>query len=343
MKLDESEQAKQTDIEQTGEMQADASSCGPQLFYDVLFRKKQKRGRLSVVEAPVLEGPVADTHAHTHLLPDPALAFARAAAHGVTFICNVLDIQEDDPRAFDAFDDYAAQAAEIKARLAQREESAFLAKLIDEAPLPAVRTIVGCHPHNARHYTPQLEDQLLERLADPRVCALGEIGLDYHYDFSPRESQREAFRRQLQIAKQMQLPVCLHLREAHDEAFRIMQEEGFPAEGTLLHCCALPWDELRPWVEKGCYIAYGGAIGFASSEEARKAACRVPLDRLLTETDAPYMAPVPMRGMTCEPAHVIFTAARLAEVRGAESGEPRSEFFEQLMRNAQGLLNRNRR
>ena len=114
---------------------------------------------------------------------------------------------------------------------------------------------MGCHPHNAKHYDDALEGLLLDRLADARVSAVGEIGLDYHYDFSPREAQREAFRRQVRVAKKAGLPVVLHIREAHDDAFSILQEEGFPQAGTLLHCFNLDWAELERWVEAGCYVA----------------------------------------------------------------------------------------
>ena len=123
--------------------------------------------------------------------------------------------------------------------------------------MPRVRFAVGCHPHNAKFYDDDLERALLDRLADPRVSAVGEIGLDYHYDFSPREDQREAFRRQIRVAKQAGLPVVLHIREAHDEAFAILQEEGFPEAGTLLHCFNLDWAELERWVEAGCHVAFG--------------------------------------------------------------------------------------
>ena len=106
-------------------------------------------------------------------------------------------------------------------------------------------------------------------LKDPRVAALGEIGLDYHYDFSPRDDQREAFRRQLRLAKEAGLPVALHLREAHDEALAIMREEGFPEAGTLLHCFNLDWATLEPWVEEGCYVAFGGALTFKNADDTR--------------------------------------------------------------------------
>ncbi|BAK43751.1 TatD family hydrolase [Eggerthella sp. YY7918] len=206
--------------------------------------------------------------------------------------------------------------------------------------MPRVRIIVGCHPHNAKYYDKSLEVELRERLADPRVSALGEIGLDYHYDFSPRDVQREVFRRQVRIAHECGLPVVLHVREAHDDALALMREEGWPEAGTLLHCFNLDGEVLKPWVEAGCYVAFGGPLTFKNADEVREAAKQVPLDRLLTETDAPYMTPEPMRGMTCGPEHVIFTAARLAEVRGCAPGDERKQLLDQLMENARALLDR---
>lgn len=206
--------------------------------------------------------------------------------------------------------------------------------------MPRVRIATGCHPHNAKHYDDALEAALRERLADPRTSAVGEIGLDFHYDFSPRDDQRSAFRRQLRVARECGLPVILHVREAHDEALAIMREEGFPEAGTLLHCFNLDWATLEPWVEEGCYVAFGGALTFKNADDTREAAARVPADRLLTETDAPYMTPEPMRGMTCLPDHVLFTAERLAEACGRAPGTQREEFLARLMDNARELLDR---
>ena len=206
--------------------------------------------------------------------------------------------------------------------------------------MPRVRFAVGCHPHNAKFYDDDLERALLDRLADPRVSAVGEIGLDYHYDFSPREDQREAVRRQIRVAKQAGLPVVLHIREAHDEAFAILQEEGFPEAGTLLHCFNLDWAELERWVEAGCHVAFGGPVTFKHADEVRDAAARVPEELLLTETDAPYMTPEPLRGVTCGPEHVVFTAEKLCEVRGLAFGEERETFLRRLLANAYELLDR---
>ena len=212
---------------------------------------------------------------------------------------------------------------------------------LQETAIPGVKLAAGIHPHNAKLYDDAAEQELLSRLADPRVVALGEIGLDFYYDLSPRDVQERVFRRQIAIAKELGLPVVLHLRggkdpktdNAHRQAFGILQEVGFPERGTLLHCCSLPPDELVPWVEADCYVAYGGALTFKSSDAAREGACIVPEDRLLVETDSPYMTPEPMRGVGCTPAHVIFTAAALAEVRGIAPGEARQAFLEQLHAN----------
>lgn len=199
---------------------------------------------------------------------------------------------------------------------------------------------MGCHPHNAKHYDDALELKLRELLVDPRVSAVGEIGLDYHYDFSPREDQRTAFRRQIRVAKEAGLPLVLHVREAHDDAFAILQDEGFPEAGTLLHCFNLDWAELERWVDAGCYVAFGGPLTFKKADEVRDAAARVPQDRLLTETDAPYMTPEPLRGAVCGPEHVVFTAEKLCEVHGLSRGEEREAFLNALMANARGLLDR---
>lgn len=199
---------------------------------------------------------------------------------------------------------------------------------------------MGVHPHNARKFTPQLQSQLYDLMADPRVNAVGEIGLDYHYDLSPRPVQRDVFRAQLRMAQEADLPVALHIREAHDEALKILEEEGFPQAGVLLHCCGLGPDQLQPWIDAGCYIAYGGVLTFSNSDEVRKGAKLVPLDRLLTETDAPYMTPVPLRGTDCQPDHVLLTAEFLADLRGAAPGDERKAFLEQLRANAKELLER---
>ncbi|WP_261433684.1 TatD family hydrolase [Berryella wangjianweii] len=322
-------------------------------YRDARFYQKRKKGAWRMVEAPRLGVPVADTHAHVHLLPDPGFELARCAAVGVSFVCMIVDPSEDGLRPFRCLDDWCAQAARTAPQLegAVPPDARFVAEchrgtgpdsqgVSAEAFPLSVRIAVGVHPHNARWYDDAQERQLRALLAHPRVGALGEVGLDYHYDLSPRDVQREAFRRQLRLAHEACLPVVLHVRDAHDDAFRILCEEGFPLAGTLLHCCSLPWGQLERWVQRDCFVAYGGALTFRKSDEARDAAARVPEGRLLTETDAPYMAPEPLRGGTCTPSQVLFTAARLAEVRGALSDIDRRRLLHDRYLGAVRLLDR---
>ncbi len=327
------------------------------LFHDAQFRRKVKNGDYEVVDAPILETFVADTHAHLHLLPDPALALARAAVHRVSFIEMIVDVVEDGDAPFEKLDDWLADAVlEVRNLIYQavhHNASAGERKLATQVVVeggsilsfprvPQVRICVGCHPHNAKDYDAAAEQRLIDRLEDRRVSALGEIGLDYHYDFSPRDIQKEVFRRQLNLAQEHGLPVVLHIRDAHDDAFEILEQEGFSPKGTILHCYTLGPEELKRWVDAGCYIAFGGALTFKKADDLRAAAELVPEDRLLTETDAPYMTPEPMRGIPCEPADVVFTAARLAVVRQCSSDKDRVALLDRLYDNAIYVLNRPR-
>ncbi len=303
-------------------------------FEDTLFRGKANRGMpRPVIEAPQppLEASLAD--AHTHLgLGDAPLALARAAAHGVDFLCEVAQAADDMEDVFAGMDAWLADAKVVLSRVAPDVAKA--------RGVPRVRIAVGCHPHNARDFTPALKARIRELAHDPRVCAIGEIGLDYFYDNSERDDQRRVFREQINLAHEAGLPVQLHVRDAHDEALRILREEGFPQAGVMLHCCSLPPEDLRPWIDAGCYISYGGALTFARSEEARAAARLVPADRIVIETDAPYMTPVPLRGTKCESAHVVFTAAELAETRACAPGDARRRLLQRVHDNAIALLDR---
>ena len=250
----------------------------------------------------------------------------------------IVDPAED---GFATFDDLPLWLIEAARDLKVMEEEDDGAAGIVAAPaVPHVRIAAGVHPHNAKDWTPELKAALLECLRDRRVSAVGEIGLDYHYDLSPRDVQQDVFRAQIRLAKEAGLPIALHMREAHDDGFAILEEEGFPEAGTLLHCFNLDAAEVARWVEAGCYIAFGGPLTFKKADEVREAAALVPADRLLTETDSPYMTPEPVRGTDCGPAHTIYTADKLCEVRGATTPEARAELLAQLYENAQHLLNR---
>lgn len=256
------------------------------------------------VASPHLGGLIADTHAHLDMLDDPGLALARAARAGVGFIATIADASEDASRTFEELPAWLASAASLLSEAG-----------LADTPLPRVRVVVGVHPHNAKDFNAQVEVELQRLASHALTSAIGEIGLDYHYDHSPREVQRQVFRRQLEIARELDLAAVVHLREAHDEGQAIMREVGVPDAGCVLHCYNLGPELLGEFLEIGCTVSFAGPVTFKKADEVRAAAAIVPLERILTETDCPFMAPEPFRGRKNEPALVAFTAARIADCR----------------------------
>ena len=184
---------------------------------------------------------------------------------------------------------------------------------------PFVLATVGVHPHEAAKATEQTFERLRELAEHPKVVAIGEIGLDYHYDFSPRDVQRAVFSRQLGLAAEAALPIIIHTREAWEDTFEILRNE-WRGEG-ILHCFTGDATQARQALDTGFCLAFGGVLTFPKAEPVREAARITPADRLLIETDCPYLAPVPHRGKRNEPAFVVETARRLAEVRGQTAEE----------------------
>ncbi len=175
---------------------------------------------------------------------------------------------------------------------------------------------IGIHPHECAK-VPEADWAESERLAhDPRVVGVGETGLDFHYDLSPREAQEAAFRRSLRIARAAERQVVIHLREADQAAERILREEGLPAAGGVVHCFTGDATSARTWLSLGLHISVAGIATFKTAEAIREAVRLVPHDRLLVETDSPFLAPVPLRGKRNEPANVVHVAAKVAEVWG---------------------------
>ncbi len=210
-------------------------------------------------------------------------------------------------------------------------------KLADEYSF--VYAAVGLHPHEASLYDEALEQQLLEATKHPKVIGWGEIGLDYHYDYSPREAQRRVFARQLEMALQVKLPVIIHTREAEDETIEILKQEwadrGGAAIGGIIHCFTSSQRLADAAVELGFLISFSGVVTFKKSDDLRAVAKSLPLEKLLIETDCPYLAPVPYRGQRNEPAFVVETAKLLAELHGtsvAEIARVTSHNFRQLFR-----------
>jgi TatD DNase family protein len=181
---------------------------------------------------------------------------------------------------------------------------------------------VGTHCHHAEEEADIGTDELLRLAEHPRVVAIGEAGLDYHYDFSPRERQATSFRAHIAAARASGLPLVIHAREADDDVAEILEEEmGKGAFPALLHCFSSGPELARRALAIGLYVSFSGILTFKRSEEVREIAASVPLDRLLVETDSPYLAPLPHRGKRCEPAYVAETAKVLAKVKGVTPAE----------------------
>jgi TatD DNase family protein len=236
-----------------------------------------------------VDGPEYDT--------DREEVIARARDAGVT---TMLNVGTGDPHT---------DALNRAVDLAEKHEGIY--------------TAVGVHPHDAKLFDDAAERHLLDLVRQSRrVIAWGEIGLDYHYDHSPRDVQREVFRRQLRIARELSLPVVIHSREADDDTMTILRAElsGYERAGVM-HCFGGSLQMAQNAIELGFFISFAGNLTFKKAEDLREIARQLPLDRLLIETDCPYLTPVPFRGRRNEPAHVIETARCLAEIHGKELEE----------------------
>jgi TatD DNase family protein len=175
---------------------------------------------------------------------------------------------------------------------------------------------VGTHPHDATTVDDHAIGVIRALAENPGVVAIGESGLDYHYDNSPRAVQRDAFRRFAALARGLKLPLVVHLREADDDALAILREEHASETGGVIHCFSSSADRARQFLDLGFYLSFSGIVTFKSADAIREAARVTPADRILVETDAPFLAPIPFRGRRNEPALVVQTARCLAELRG---------------------------
>jgi TatD DNase family protein len=177
---------------------------------------------------------------------------------------------------------------------------------------------VGIHPHEARHLDDAMLEQIEQLAADTsgKVVAIGETGLDYHYDFSPRDAQLLGFARQIELAKRLDLPLVLHIRDAHADAWQVLAEHPPRENPGVVHCFTGTPAEAVRWLELGWHISFSGIATFKTASALREAAALVPRDRIMLETDAPYLAPEPLRGRKNEPANVAYTCIALANLRG---------------------------
>jgi TatD DNase family protein len=246
-----------------------------------------------------------DSHAHLTMEAfdaDREEVLQRARSAGLRYICTI-----------------ASPAHDIPAALALAGSHEF------------VSVSVGLHPHDARVWSDAIAAQLERAAEEPCVVALGEIGLDYHYDRSPREIQRLAFREQIRLARRLGLPLAIHTREAHEDTLRILEEEKGAETGGVFHCFSGSREMAEFALANGFFLSFSGSVTFRNAAALREVAAGVPPGRLLTETDAPFLSPHPHRGRRNEPArtlHVVETLADLHGIPAAEMGERTTANFE---------------
>jgi TatD DNase family protein len=239
--------------------------------------------------------PITDTHAHLDLDPydgDRDEVIARARAAGVELIVNV---------------GFNLETSRASIGLAESHDF--------------IHASVGLHPHDAAQMSEGLIDELRTLARHPKVVAIGETGLDFYRDLSPRGAQEDAFRRQIRLAKELGLPLIVHNRDALADALRILDDEGAPAAGGVMHCFPGDSEYAREVVARGFHVGIGGPVTYSKRGRLRGVAESVPLKRLLIETDAPWLPPTPHRGKRNEPAYVALVARAIAEIRGVAVGD----------------------
>lgn len=286
------------------------------------FTKKNK-----VLHLPTAKAPLFDTHAHLRSFwgedKNPVDVLVRASEAGVRRIVTiydpVADMSDETPDA-PAFSRWLRGVSE-----AASERGANV----------SVRYIVGVHPYGTLEYGDELHAQIEAALDDPLCSGIGEVGLDYHFDAddgieaAPHDAQMDVMARQLSLAVARDVPVELHLRNdggdarrtAHEDALAVLGRIGVPAAGCVLHCFGEDRATMDRFLELGCHIAFGGAATFKRNDAVREAFAACPLDRLILETDCPYMAPEPIRGLECEPSMIAQTADVLIYDRADRTGE----------------------
>jgi len=240
------------------------------------------------------------------------------------------------------FDDYSGTLDKVLERSAAAGVTAWLTvgttQADSEAAVELARryenmyAAVGVHPHDAEDVTEQTINRLGSLAQESKVVAVGETGLDFHYNYSPQDVQRSVFARHIRLAEQLGLPLIVHSREAFEQTVEILEGSELPAERVVFHCFSGSPRQSRLLAERGFYVSFTGVVTFKNAEEIRAAAKIVPDQRIMLETDCPFMSPAPMRNQRPnEPALMVHTAAKLAEIRGTEI----ADFEFQTTQNAQ--------
>ncbi len=228
-----------------------------------------------------------DSHAHLEMLEDVDEAMVRARKAGLKIVVAIADI-------FGAYQEVL--------KLAERYNEVVFG--------------IGVHPHDASKWSSVVEKIIREALRHRKAVIVGEIGLDFYRMYSPREAQVEVFRKQLEIAAEVDMPVSVHIRDAYDEAHQILSEYRKLSKKIILHCYSSEARDVERFLNIGCYISFAGPVTYSKADKLREAVLQVPLDRILVETDCPYLSPQPVRGKRNEPANVIYVIDEIAKLKG---------------------------
>ena len=186
---------------------------------------------------------------------------------------------------------------------------------------PFIYAAVGCHPHDAKYMNDDTMNKFKEMAKSNKVIAIGEIGLDYYYDNSDRDTQKKWFREQIRLAKELDLPYIVHDRDAHEDILNIMKEEHYDGARGILHCYSGSVELSREFIKLGFYISLAGPVTFAKARVSKLVAKEIPFDKLLIETDSPYLTPEPFRGKRNEPKYVRYVAEEIAKIRNVSIDE----------------------
>ena len=231
-----------------------------------------------------------------------------------------------DSHAHLTYDRFDADREEVlaRARKAGLRWMITIASRVGDAPACAalaeahadIRFVPGVHPHEAKHWTPEIARGIERAATHPKAVAIGEIGLDYHYNLSPPAEQRRVFREQIVLARALEVPIVVHTRAAWDDTLAILRDENGGADGGVMHCFSGGPAEAEKCLALGFHLSFAGPITFKNPGALPEAAAMAPIDRILIETDAPYLAPHPHRGERNEPMRVLLVAEKLAAIRG---------------------------
>ncbi len=251
---------------------------------------------------------IVDTHCHLHMDyydKDRGEVISRIEEEGSPFILTVGISVEDSERAVS---------------LAER--------------FPFIYATCGVHPHDAKDFSDEALKRLEELAKSEKVVAIGEIGLDFYRNFSPKEAQFEAFEAQLELAVRLNLPVVIHTRDAHPDTKSVLRRYSSSLRGVVIHCFSGDLSDAKDYLDMGCYISFAGHTTYSKNQHLRDVAKWVPEDRLLVETDAPFLTPMPLRGKRNEPVYVRYTASVIAGVRGIST----EELFNLVFENSKSLF-----